>query len=594
MTDPAAFLAQLPEQDRLPFRNLALIRPQLPTPGQLELIESMARDLASPRLLALIARTPHWLAHGPVLQALAENEATPEALRRDLELAVALFDLVRDLDRAPAGERDERAETIRTLYQQLPVDLRAIIKQQAKLLARTVHPSGQTLELPPLPAGDPDWEALTAPPASGEPRRGIPRPGRTELLARAESTPILEELQDFLLDPDAGLRAAALRNPVLSEEILAPAFLRCAGPGLFEEVYAEARWYFSAPLREAIYQAPHCPRALARKLAQSRDLLALLEGGAQDRRALRRLVCLFTQLDESEYQYVTNWSRRRTPAMLRVIKIFFDRLQRRRTNQASGFAGEGGDGRWVSLKERVFMANRGTQPDQLQAALRDRDPAVFGAVLENPGLTARDLTAVIPILDGPQAETVAGHRAWGALPGVQEALLHNPRLAEDTALRLLQAPLSPRALLDLLRDPQVPHLAVKGLARDRLAAAWRSMAVPGRIQVLRASGGELLRHLPQEILADPETLRTLVEDRQVDPGILLRLARNKQTPREILDRIAVHPVLMAHPAVMSELLLNPKTPRQAASRVWGLLSESEQQHLLQSPHLPAALRLAAE
>jgi hypothetical protein len=48
---------------------------------------------------------------------------------------------------------------------------------------------------------------------------------------------------------------------------------------------------------------------------------------------------------------------------------------------------------------------------------------------------------------------------------------------------------------------------------------------------------------------------------------------------------------MAHPAVMSELLLNPKTPRQASSRIWGLLSESEQQHLLRSPHLPAPLRL---
>lgn len=587
-------MARLPEPDRLPFRNLALIRPQVPTPAQLQLIEGMARDLTSPRLLTLIARTPHWLAHGPVLQALAENEATPEALRRDLELAVALFDQVRELDRAPAGEREERAETIRTLYQQLPLDLRAIVKQQAKQLARAVRPSGQTLELPPLPAGDPDWEALTSPPRTREPQRPALRLGRPELLVRAETTPIVEELGAFLLDADAGLRAAALRNPALSEEVLAPAFPRCTAPGLFEDVYAEARWYFRASLREAIYEAPHCPCALARKLAHSRDLIALLEGGARDPRALHRAVCLFTQLDESEYQYLTHWAKRRTPAMLRVLKIFFDRLQRRRANQASGIAAEGGDGRWVSLKERVFMANQGTQPDQLQAALRDGDPEVFGAVLENPGLTARDLIAAVPGLGALQAEAVAGHRAWGALPGVQEALLHNPRLGEDTGLRLLQAHLPPRALLDLLRDPQVPHLAVKARARDLLAAAWRAMAVPGRIQVLRASGGELMRHLAQEVLGDLETLRTLVEDRQVDPGILLRLARNKQTPREILEKIGAHPVLMAHPSVMSELLLNPKTPRQAASRIWGLLSESEQQHLLQSPHLPAALRLAAE
>jgi hypothetical protein len=47
---------------------------------------------------------------------------------------------------------------------------------------------------------------------------------------------------------------------------------------------------------------------------------------------------------------------------------------------------------------------------------------------------------------------------------------------------------------------------------------------------------------------------------------------------------------MAHSPIMSELLLNPKTPRESSIRIWGLLSESEQQQLLRSPHLPATLR----
>ena len=111
-----------------------------------------------------------------------------------------------------------------------------------------------------------------------------------------------------------------------------------------------------------------------------------------------------------------------------------------------------------------------------------------------------------------------------------------------------------------------------------------------RIIALRASGGELIRHLPQDVLRDEETLRQMVMDRQLDPSILLRLARNKQTPRSILEAIAAHPTLMAHPPIMSELLLNPKTPRESATRVWGLLSESEQLQLLRSPHLPATLR----
>jgi hypothetical protein len=583
-------MAQLPDTDRLPFRNLALIRPQVPTEGQLSLIEGLARTLSSPRLLTLIARTPHWLVHGPVLLALAENEATPEPLRRDLELAVSLFDLVRDLDRAPAEEKEERAETVRTLYQQLPLELRPIVKQQAKQLARSVHASGQTLELPALPSGEQDWEALTAPPGSPEPG-GLPfRLSKQDLLARAETTPILEDLRGCLLDPDPDIRAAALRNPALSEEVLLPVFPLCTVPELFEETYAEARWYFREPLREAIYGSPHCPDAIARKVANSRDLVALLEQGGQSGQALHRTVCLFNQLDESEYQYLTLWAKRRAPNMLRVIKIFFDRLQRRRANQASGLSANQSEGRWVSLKERVYMANQATQPDQLIAALRDTDPKVFNVVLENPGLKAQELIAVIPGLDGVQAEKVANHRTWKAFPRVCEALVHNVHLGARTSLNLLQGLKLPRILLDVLRDQRIPHLEVKQLALEMLRGAYRDMTVPQRILAVRSSGGDLLRHLAQEILNDEQTLRQLVADRQVDPGILLRLARNKQTPREILELIAGHPVLMAHPAVMSELLLNPKTPRQASSRIWGLLSESEQQHLLRSPHLPAPLR----
>jgi len=596
VTDEVAFMAQLPEQDRLPFRNLALIRPQLPTEGQLLLIESLARTLASPRLLTLIAHTPHWLVSGPVLLALAGNEATPEPLRRDLELAVSLFDLVRDLDRAAGADKEERAEAIKTLYQQLPMDLRPIVKQQAKQLARTVHASGQTVELPALPADDPDWEALCTPPRMPDRAdRAIlpPRAPKGELLARAESTPVQADLQACLMDPDPDVRAAALRNPTLSEEVLLPVFPQCPVPQLFEETYAEARWYFREPVRAAVYASPCCPEGIARKVFLSRELVALLELGLRDAGHLHRMVCLFSQLDESEYQYLTLWSKRRSPNMLRVIKIFFDRLQRRQSSQTSGGSPNPAEGRWVSLKERVFMAQQATQPEQIIASLRDADPKVFNVALENPGLTAPALVAVIPGLDGAQAEKVAAHRTWGTVPQVRAALVHNVHLGEVTALRLLQSLTVDRTLLDILRDQRLPHLEVKRRALAMLRELYLAMPVPQRILALRSSGGELLRHLDQEILADPETLRLLISDRQVDPGILLRLARNKQVPRDLLEIIAAHPVLMAHPAVMSELLLNPKTPRQAASRIWGLLSDSEQQHLLRSPHLPAPLRQLA-
>ncbi|MBI4912735.1 MAG: hypothetical protein HY823_08350 [Acidobacteria bacterium] len=590
LPDPP-FLAEFNEQERIHFGTLSRIRSMLPSESQLQLVEGLSRSLRAPRLLTLIARTPHWLAQGPVLQALAENEHTPGAIRRDLEMAVSLFDLMRDLDRAHGEEKDEISRTVRSLYQQLPPGLKPIVKAISKQLARSVVPSGHTAELPPLPTDLQDWEALTAPPVMEEPLVvQPPAVPRAELLERAKGTHQVDELCSLLVDADGEIRQAALKNPLISEDLLQSVLPACPVPELFEEVYAEARWYFREAIRNAILEAPASPQGLTRKIGIAHHLVGLLAQGSRDIRALRRITSLFSQLDESEFQFVTFWAKRENPNLLRVIKYFYDRLQRRRASQASGMPSHPGEGRWASLEERVFLANQANQPEQFIASLNDPDPQVFMVVLENPALTPRELLAAIPGMDRFRAEKLANHHAWGENPAIQEALLHNPHLGESTALRLLVPLSSTRPLLDLLRDARITHLELKRQALEKLRALYLGMDSQHRIVTLRATGGELIRHLPQEVLQDVDTLRTMVSDRQLDPSILLRLARNKQTHRSILEQIAVHPILLAHPAIMQELLLNPKTPRESAIRIWGLLSESEQQLLLRSPHLPAPLR----
>ena len=148
----AAFLASLAEPERIHFRHLALIRPQLPTESQVYMLEGLARSLASPRLLTLMARTPHWLAHWPILLGLAENEATPEAIRRDLEMVVSLFDQMREMDQAPPAEKDERAEAVKALYSQLKPELKPVAKLLAKQIAKSVSATGTTHgDCPPCP-----------------------------------------------------------------------------------------------------------------------------------------------------------------------------------------------------------------------------------------------------------------------------------------------------------------------------------------------------------------------------------------------------------------------------------------------------------
>ncbi len=585
--DPAAsFLASLTESERTQFRQMALIRPHLPTEGQCRLLEGLSRSLASPRLLTLMARTPHWLAHWPILLGLAENESTPEPIRRDLEMVVSLFDQMREMDLAPPEEKAERAEAVRQLYQQLQPSLKPVAKLLAKQLAKSVAATGTTQELPPLPREEEDWESLTAPPAPQEGGLALARLPQGDRLALARETVLQEELLACLVDADPEIRQAAMQNPLVSEDLVCQALARCGLPEIFEEVYGEARWYFREPIRRTLQEAPGTPAELSRRIGLARELVEALERGAGSREDLRRTVSLFAQLEEGEFQFITYWAKRQAPQLLRVVKVFYDRLQRRKT----GMQGRAEEGRWASLEERVFLASQGTQEDQLAQVLRDPDPQVFELALENPALTPRILAAVLPALDGPRAERVACHRTWCGEPLVAEGLVHHPQLEEGTALRLLDALPGVKPLVDLLRDPRVPHLDLKRQALGRLRGLYLGMDGSRRLATLRASGGELMRHLPQDVLQDEETLQLLVSDRQLDPGLLLRLARNKLTPRGVLARIATHPVLMAHPSIMSELLLNPKTPREAAVRIWGLLSEAEQGQMLRSPHLPAVLK----
>ena len=589
-TRESEFLESLGESERVHFRHLALVRSQLPSESQIHMLEGLARTLASPRLLTVMARTPHWLAHWPILLGVAENEATPEAIRRDLEMVVSLCDQLREMDKAPAEEKAERAESVKALYSQLNAGLKPVAKLLAKQLAKTVTATGTTQELPALPPEHPDWEALAALPAPLPDQLMAKELDRSRRLGQARQTAQPDELLTFLVDADAELRHAALQNPLVSEDLVCQALAQSDEAAFFEEIYAEARWYFRDPVRQSLQEAPGCPGDLSRRAALSQQLVAVLELGAKDPSSLRRIVSLFTQLDESEYQFITFWAKRHAPHLLRIVKYFYDRLQRQRSGLASALPERGEEGRWATLEERVFLATQATQEEQISQVLKDPDPQVFRLALENPALTPRLLASTLPAFSRERAEVVAAHQAWSGEALVAEALVHHPGLSEASALRLLGRLAGSKALIEVLRDPRVLHLEVKRRALETLRSLYQAMPVADRITALRTSGGELMRHLPQEVLQDEETLLRMVADRQLDPGILLRLARNKLTPRSVLSQIAGHPVLMAHAAIMSELLLNPKTPRESALRIWGLLSEAEQQQILRSPHLPAALR----
>ena len=127
-------------------------------------------------------------------------------------------------------------------------------------------------------------------------------------------------------------------------------------------------------------------------------------------------------------------------------------------------------GRDLTLGERKSLA-RAAPREAIDRLLRDPEPQVIRLLLRNPRLLERDvvfLAAKRPI--GPEVvrEILANPR-WSARYTIKRALVLNPTVPNEIALRILPMLLQPD-LRDVARDPALPDVrqhAARQLLKDR-------------------------------------------------------------------------------------------------------------------------------
>ena len=121
----------------------------------------------------------------------------------------------------------------------------------------------------------------------------------------------------------------------------------------------------------------------------------------------------------------------------------------------------------LTLVQQLKIAHTGEQPERIVLE-RMYGKNVWEALLRNPRLTGPEVARIARMgnLPRPLIETIVGNGAWLQIPEVRRALLSNPRLAIDQALRILR--LLPKHELKLAaQQTAYPH-AVRDAARRML------------------------------------------------------------------------------------------------------------------------------
>ncbi len=122
----------------------------------------------------------------------------------------------------------------------------------------------------------------------------------------------------------------------------------------------------------------------------------------------------------------------------------------------------------MSKAEKIRVARYGNQAER-GFVLRDKDPSLHQLVLNNPGLSARELSSLIRAgrVSGPFIRKITERAEWMGNSTIQEALLLHPLTPADIAIMLVgKVPLQ-----------VVKRLAKSGKGKAQVVAAARRRAL---------------------------------------------------------------------------------------------------------------------
>ena len=242
---------------------------------------------------------------------------------------------------------------------------------------------------------------------------------------------------------------------------------------------------------------------------------------------------------------------------------------------------------------------------RIEAAATSHDAAVLGALAHDPSEDVQLALVRNPSLaDGPAAILArrAGSQVAAAIhrerrlfmrPMVQKALLECPNAPSTALLEIVNSISDVPGLMGLIKSPKVKFLEVKAKARHRLTTIFRALGPNEKMAVLRRAGRGIIKELWTDFFRDEALVLRCIREKQVDSGTVLEIARSSIAPRKALEAIANTAQYVANYQVTLQLVLNPKTPRQAVTKLIRKLNPADRRMVKSNPSLPESVRRMA-
>jgi hypothetical protein len=213
------------------------------------------------------------------------------------------------------------------------------------------------------------------------------------------------------------------------------------------------------------------------------------------------------------------------------------------------------------------------------------------ATLENPALGPAHVLLCLknPAADGPFIHRLTRNPDWMKSEEIRLALVLHPRTPRLLAMNLVGR----LWWRDLARVSGATGIApgLRRAAERLLGLRLQEMAVGERIALARLAGRGVIAALLGD--PDPAVIRTLLVNPRFIEEDALRIATGLDTPGAVLAALAESARWACRPPLRKAIARHPAAPAPAALRAVQGLGAAALHELLQTPHLPTLVRVAA-
>lgn len=582
----------LAEQERSYLQLLLALKAQPEAHRHAGLVASIARWVGSERVLRAISAVTAWSDDWEVREALFGNPSTDPEVRSRFGIALAIFELMRELDRPglEAGERDEIKDEVREQIALLDDHDRDLVKARLKSKAGKKRET-TTAVAPALPPPAPAGEIASPPPPAGE--VGVAPPAAEP--AAVELDPILAAMMAELstasplseaevAPPAQPVEAPSPETPPSLDPMLAALMAELSGipaapaapaegavaMGLFgldddaSSGIVEREIPPPPPPIAPVSPEPVPPPAVAPAAPPPAPPAPAAPASTAPEAAPEAVPALAPPPASPPSAPRPPMAVLSTEERAQLLALPSD--------------------------QKAALAAVTNRTDQLAVLIVEKESKIFEAVLDNPNLPEALVGSSVAAMNARQIELLLKRKRWAHKGAIRTAVIFNPNTHPTDAIAILDTVDSPKALMEVMRSPRVLSPQVKQRAKDRLVSRWWAMGTGDRVALIRETGGGLFQDLAEQIFRDDTTLAELIRDRSLEESVVLQLARSAMTPRSVLGSVASNSAWVASETILLELVRNPKTPREAVDRLVPRLRPSDRKALKSDPSIPAALR----